>query len=99
MVNKVRKKDGGLKQPYQYILPFTKVFEMKDRIKPLVAYVYDDKKCYGTLVWGRATSFIMLDKVEEVIKEYIPNYKPYERRDGYYNFGFYIAYSEFDKEV
>lgn len=98
MVNKIRKKDGSIKQPYEFILPFVEVIALKKKLKACARYVYADNKSYGTNLWGNAGDFVNVEKVQAIINEYIPEYK-INTNTGWFGFSLYIAYKEYDMEI
>lgn len=109
MVNKVRKKDGSMKYPYQLVLPFIKVEELLTKLRstPHVKCAYRDNKSYGTYLWGYTAHQESYEEALAVFREYFPDFKvksEYAYIDTYHNsnslsFHIYIAYAEFDKEV
>lgn len=109
MVNKVRKKDGSMKYPYQVVMPFDQCIKFIDEIRklPSIKYIYRDNKSYGTYVWGSSKYDVDFTEIFEVCKKYIPDFKKedengvYQRNyhGEYVSFSMYVAFTEFDKEV
>lgn len=109
MVNKVRKKDGSMKYPYQVIMSFADTMKFLDELKkvPSMGYIYRDNKSYGTYIWGSTKLNLPYDDAIAVCKKYIPDFQ-LEVTNGVYigtyhgiylHFSLYVAYTEFDKEV
>jgi len=107
MVNKVRKKDGSMKYPYDIVMPFAEVNSFLDELRklPSMEHAYRDNKSYGTYVWGSSKYDVDFTEIIALCKKYIPDFKlgngVYKRNyhGDYISFSLYVAYTEFDKEV
>jgi len=102
MVNKVRKKDGSMKYPYEFVLPFTTCIELVNNLKNHkdINYCYNDNKSYGTYISSSLKDGIDDKNIINMVQLYLPDYEPsWFYPDKYRYISFYIAYAEFDKEV
>lgn len=109
MVNKVRKKNGDMKYPYDVVMPFAQAIEFVKELQNLsvVKYCHNDNKSYGTYIWGTTYDNKDFTELIAVCKKFIPDFEM-GKTNGIYNakyhgdyigIGIYVAYSEFDKEV
>ncbi len=105
MVNKIRKKDGNLKYPYQMVLSFVNAEELFQMLKCITNCAYRDNKSYGVFIYGYTHDNEIRDKILKLFKEYFPDFKVEVESDymyiknDFFSYHIYIAYSEFDKEV
>lgn len=101
MVNKVRKKDGSLKPPYSVIMPFKDARNFIEQIKIIgqTRYGLGRNTYYGVRIFGSTGRNVDYKPLIEFFKSKNISEKSYSIYENYLIFDFYIAFSEFDKEV
>jgi len=99
MVNKIRKKDGSLKYPYDSIMSIVDANIFIEKLKKCSAcrYVSREAKAYGVFVGASSKDNTGFEDMLTLVKKY--NVKHRIADNGFLYISSYIAYSEFDKEV